>query len=130
MVTSAGNAPGVSRSLSLAVRLSAFLDGLRYLDRMVRPAGGGRRRATDCATFASVGSDLRIDLPGGSTLIPVEGGALRDQVSIRVSGVEGMKRGFAGLTRKNPLLVISVQNGELIAECDALRASYALQERP
>ena len=130
MVTSAGNTLGAPRSPSLTVRLSVFLDGLRYLDQMVRPAGGGRRRATDCATFECVGSDLRIDFPGGSTLIPVEGGALEDQVSIRVSGVEGMKRGFAGLTGKDPLLVFSVQNGELVVECDALRARYALQERP
>jgi hypothetical protein len=110
--------------------MTAFLDGLRYLDQMVRPVGGGRRRATDCATFESVGSDLRIDSPGGSTLIPVEGGALEDHVSIRVSGVEGIKRGFGGLTGKNPLLVLSVQNGEFVVECDALRARYALQERP
>jgi len=104
------------------------MEGLRHFDRMARPVSNRRRRDKDCATLSCIGRDLKIDIPGGATLIPKESGALNGEVIVLANAVEAMKRGLANMAPQNPVLFLWVHDGRLVLACEALRARYALVE--
>ncbi|TGD44740.1 hypothetical protein EEB11_04015 [Pseudotabrizicola sediminis] len=126
MTTMSMRSDDVPPTKSVRVQVVDLLEGLRHLDPMSRPVGQRRERATDCATFSSMGEDLKIDLPGGSVLIPGAQGAI-DEVTVLASAVEGMKRGIASLVHDNPVVVLSLDDCHLVLACQRVRARYKAQ---
>jgi|AutmiccommuBRH23_1029490.scaffolds.fasta_scaffold00627_19 hypothetical protein len=104
----------------LVVRLSDIIESFRHLSKMKR-GPSGRARASDRAILRPSSRGLEVDLPGGGTIIPVEGGHFEREVSITVPALDNLQRGLAKYIKENPMVILSASDNHLLVHCEALK---------
>ena len=110
----------------LAIRLSDFIEGLQHLSRMKR-LPGGRARASDRAVLRVSGTDLKVDLPRGGTMIPVQGGNLEGEAALTIPALEALHKGLLKYEKENPLVILSIQEASLVIQCEKLKVRLPLK---
>lgn len=104
----------------IAIRLSDLIESFQHIAKMKR-GPSGRARASDRAILRPSSRGLVVDLPGGGTVIPVEGGHFEREVSIRVPALDNLQRGLAKFREDNPVVILSALDDHLLVHCEALK---------
>lgn len=110
----------------IAVRLSDMIEALQHLAKMKRGASG-RARASDRAVLRPSSKGVEVDLPGGGTLIPVEGGHFEREVSIMIPALDALHKGLSKYKQENPVVVMSAGDDFLVVHCEALKVKIPVQ---
>jgi hypothetical protein len=109
----------------IAIRLSDLMESYLHLARIKR-GPSGRARASDRAILRPSSRGLEVDLPGGGTIIPVEGGHFEREVSITVPALDALHKGLSKYQKENPVVILSAANDHLLVHCDALKVKIPL----
>jgi hypothetical protein len=109
----------------IAIRLSDMIEALRHLATMKR-GPSGRARASDRAILRPSSRGLEVDLPGGGTIIPVEGGHFEREVSITILALDNLQKGLSKYHKENPVVILSAADDHLLVHCEALKVKIPL----
>lgn len=110
----------------IAIRLSDMIEALRHLATMKR-GPSGRVRAADRAILRPSSRGLEVDLPGGGTIIPVDGGHFEREVSIMVPALDALHRGLSKYKQENPVVILSAADDHVLVHCEALKVKIPFQ---
>ena len=110
----------------IAIRLSDLMESFLHLARMKR-GPGGRARASDRAILRPSSRGLEVDLPGGGTIIPVEGGHFEREVSITIPALDALHKGLSKYHKENPVVILSALDDHLLVHCEALKVKIPFQ---
>jgi hypothetical protein len=110
----------------IAVRLSDMIEALQHLAKMKR-GPSGRALVSDRAILRPSSRGLEVDLPGGGTIIPVEGGHFEREVSIMIPALDALHKGLSKYKKEDPVVILSAAHDHLLVHCETLKVKVPLQ---
>jgi len=110
----------------IAIRLSDLIESFQHIAKMKR-GPSGRARASDRAILRPSSRGLEIDLPGGGTIIPVEGGHFEREVSIMIPALDALHKGLSKYKQEDPVVILSAGDDHLLVHCEALKVKIPFQ---
>ena len=109
----------------IAIRLSDLMESFQHIAKMKR-GPSGRARASDRAILRPSSRGLEVDLPGGGTIIPVEGGHFEREVSITIPALDALHKGLSKYIQENPVVILSAADDHLLVHSEALKVKIPL----